>query len=98
MAGHTDPPQRPHQEGRLPHCHRAQRDLRTTRHLGRTLWSKWARDHVRSQVEARMNCLKAFGERIMSRDPDRQAAEIHIRIAIMNIFSTLGRAKIEAVA
>ena len=28
-----------------------------------------------------MNCLKLFGERIMSRDPDRQTAEIQIRIA-----------------
>jgi hypothetical protein len=44
-----------------------------------------------------MNCLKLFGERIMSRDPDRQTAEIQIRIAIMNRFSALGRAEIEAV-
>ncbi|BAQ70394.1 transposase [Rhodovulum sulfidophilum] len=72
--------------------------LRATRHLGRALWKKWARYHVRSRVEARMNCLKRFGERIMSRDPERQTAEIHIRIAIMNTFSALGRAEIEAVA
>ncbi len=26
-----------------------------------------------------MNCLKLFGERIMSRAPDRQTAEIQIR-------------------
>ncbi|OLS51889.1 transposase [Rhodovulum sulfidophilum] len=45
-----------------------------------------------------MNCLKLFGERIMSRDPDRQTAEIQIRIAIMNRFSALGRAEIEAIA
>lgn len=44
-----------------------------------------------------MNCLKLFGERIMSRGPDRQTAEIQIRIAIMNRFSTLGGAEIEAV-
>ena len=44
-----------------------------------------------------MNCLKLFGERIMSRDPDRQTAEIQIRIAIMNRFAALGRAEIEAV-
>ncbi len=37
-----------------------------------------------------MNGLKAFGERIMSRDPDRQRAEIRIRIAIMNRFNKLG--------
>lgn len=72
--------------------------LRATRHLGRALWRKWARYHVRSRVEARMNCLKLFGERIMSRDPDRQTAEIQNRIAIMNRFSALGRAETEAVA
>ncbi len=44
-----------------------------------------------------MNCLKRSGERIMSRDPDRQTAEIQIRIAIMNRFSTLGRAEIDAI-
>lgn len=44
-----------------------------------------------------MNCLKLFGERIMSRDPDRQIAEIQIRIAIMNRFSALGGAEIETV-
>ena len=71
--------------------------LHATRHLGRALWKTWARYHVRSRVEARMNCLKRFGERIMSRDPDRQTAEIHIRIAIINTFSALGRAEIEAV-
>ncbi|SNT13669.1 hypothetical protein SAMN04488078_106130 [Antarctobacter heliothermus] len=45
-----------------------------------------------------MNCLKLFGERIMSRDPDRQTAEIQICFAIMNRTSALGRAEIEAVA
>ena len=33
----------------------------------------------------------------MSRDPDRQTAEIHIRMAIMNRFSALGRAGIEPI-
>uniref|UniRef100_UPI0026186F3E transposase n=1 Tax=uncultured Jannaschia sp. TaxID=293347 RepID=UPI0026186F3E len=71
--------------------------LRATRHLGRTLWRKWTGYHVRSRVEALMNCLKLFNERIMSRDPDRQTAEIQIRIAIMNRFSALGRAEIKAI-
>ena len=71
--------------------------LRTTRFLGRALWKKWAGYHARSRVEAKMNCLKLFGERIMSRDPDRQTAEIQIRIAIMNRSAALGRAVIEAV-
>lgn len=45
-----------------------------------------------------MRRLKAFRERIASRDPDRQTAEIHIRIALMNRFSALGRAEIVRVA
>jgi len=71
--------------------------LCATRRLGRALWKRWADYHVRSRVEAQMNRLKLFGERIMSRDPDRQTAEIQIRIAIMNRFSVPGRAEIEAI-
>jgi len=41
-----------------------------------------------------MRCLKAFGERIMARDRDRQTAQIRIRIALMNRFSALGMAEI----
>jgi hypothetical protein len=43
--------------------------LRTTRRLGRAVWRKWSEYHIRSRVEARMNCLKLFGERNMSRTP-----------------------------
>ena len=42
--------------------------------------------------------LKAFGERIAARDPDRQTAEIQSRIALMNRFSALGTADIVRVA
>ena len=45
-----------------------------------------------------MRCLKSFGERIASRAPDRQTAEIHIRIALMNRFNALGTAEIERIA
>ncbi len=45
-----------------------------------------------------MRCLKAFGECIAARDPDRQTAEIHIRIALMNRFNALGTAEIVRVA
>jgi hypothetical protein len=72
--------------------------LRATQRLGKTIWKRWSGYHVRSRVEARMQCLKAFGERIASRDPDRQTAEIHIRIALMNRFNALGTAEIERVA
>jgi hypothetical protein len=45
-----------------------------------------------------MRCLKAFDERIIARDPNRQTAEIHIRIALMNRFNALGTAEIIHVA
>ena len=71
--------------------------LEATRRLGRSIWKKWVGYHARSRVEAQMNRLELLGDRIMSRDPDRQTAEIQIRIAIMNRCSALGRADIEAV-
>ena len=45
-----------------------------------------------------MRRLTSFGDRIASRDPNRQTAEIHTRIALMNHFSALGRAEITRVA
>ena len=72
--------------------------LRATRRYGRAFSKRWTGYHVRSRIEAKMRCLKAFGERIASRDPDRQTAEIHIRIALMNRFNVLGQAEIERVA
>ena len=78
---------------------RARNDiLRATRHLGRAIWKRWSGYHVRSRIEAKMRGLKSFGERIASRDPDRQTAEIQIRIALMNRFNALGQAEIERVA
>jgi hypothetical protein len=38
--------------------------LRATRHYGRAFWKRWTGYHARSRAEARMRCLKAFGERI----------------------------------
>ncbi len=85
--------------------------LRATRHDGRAFWKRWTGYHARSRIEADplmvckqttagqwMRCLKAFGERIMARGPDRQTAEIHIRIALMNRFNDLGTAEIARVA
>jgi hypothetical protein len=71
--------------------------LHETRRIGRANWKRSVGYHVRSRVEARMNCLKAFGERIASRDADRQTAEVQIRIAIMNRYNALGTAEITAV-
>ena len=54
--------------------------LRATRHYGRAFWKRWTGYHARSRIEAKMRCLRAFGERIAARDPDRQTAEIQIRV------------------
>ena len=40
--------------------------LRSTRHLGRTIWKKWSGYHRRSLVETKMNCFKRLGERYLS--------------------------------
>lgn len=68
-----------------------------SRSLGRTIWKRGTGYHVRSRDEAKMMCFKSFGEHIASRDPDRQTAEIHIRIALMNRFKARGNADIERV-
>ena len=64
--------------------------LRAARRSGRSIWRKWSRCHQRSRVKAKMRCLKLLGERLMARTFDRQTAEIHIRIALLNRFTQLG--------
>lgn len=71
--------------------------LRATRRFGRAIWKHWSGYHSRSRIEAKMRGLNSFGERIASRDPDRQTAEIHIRIVLMNRFNALGQAEIKRV-
>ena len=72
--------------------------LRATKHYGRAFWNHWTGYHARIRIKAKMRCLKAFGERIAARDPDRETAEIHIRVALTNRFSALGTAEIVRVA
>lgn len=64
--------------------------LRSCRRLGRAIWKRWTGYHRRSPVEAKMPCFKLLGERVMSRDCDRQVAELQIRAAILNRFTALG--------
>ena len=64
--------------------------LRVTRRLGRTIWRRWSGYHRRSLVETKMHCFKLLGERVRSRDFDRQVAELQIRAAILNRFTALG--------
>jgi IS5 family transposase len=64
--------------------------LRVTRHLGRAIWRRWSGYHRPSLVETKMHCFKLLGERVRSRDFDRQVAELQIRAAILNRFMALG--------
>jgi hypothetical protein len=61
-----------------------------TRLLGRSIWKSWSGYHRRSLVETKMRCIKLLGERIMSRDFNRQVAELQIRAALLNRFTQLG--------
>ncbi|SIO59972.1 Transposase DDE domain-containing protein [Rhodovulum sp. ES.010] len=64
--------------------------LRASKHLGRALWRNWSGYHRRSRVETKVNCVKLLGQRLMSRDFDRQVAEVQIRVAVLNRFTALG--------
>jgi hypothetical protein len=64
--------------------------LRASHRLGRAIWRRWSGYHRRSRVETKMRCFKALGERIVSRDFERQVAELHIRVAVLNRFTALG--------
>jgi IS5 family transposase len=72
--------------------------LRATRRYGRAFRKCWTGYHVRSRIEAKMRCLKAFRERIAARHPDSQTAEILLRVAVINRFNALGTAEIIRVA
>ena len=64
--------------------------VNASRYLGRAIWRKWSGYHRRSRVESKMNCIKLLGQSLMSRDFDRQVAEIQIRVAVLNRYTSLG--------
>ena len=64
--------------------------LRALKHLGRALWRNWSGYHRRSRVETKMNSVKLLDQRLMSRDFDRQVAEVQIRAVVLNRFTALG--------
>ena len=64
--------------------------VRAIKRLGRTIWRHWSGYHRRSRIEAKMNCVKLLGQKLMSRDFDRQTAELQVRIAILNRYTALG--------
>ena len=71
--------------------------LRASKRLGRKIWRKWSGYHRRSRAETKMHCMKLLGQRLMAREPDRQVAELQIRVAVMNGFTVLGIPVTEAV-
>lgn len=60
------------------------------RYLSRTVWRRWSGYHRRSRVETKMHCMKLLGQSLMTRDFERQVAEIQVRIAILNRHTALG--------
>lgn len=57
---------------------------------GRDRWKTDSGYHRRSLAENAINRLKGLGERLFSRVFERQVAEVHARIAIINRFTYLG--------
>ena len=72
--------------------------LRACQRFGRRIWKRWSGYHRRSLVETKMNCFKRLGERVMARTFEHQVTELHVRVALLNRFSQLGRPVTVAVA
>lgn len=91
---HPDPKEWPSLERGLSRRSGHERDLEGEQALRPSLSRKRLTGyHTRSRTEAQMRRLKSFSERIIARDPDRQAVESHTRVALMNRFSVPGRAE-----
>jgi len=63
--------------------------LRASKYLGRALRRRWIGDHRRSLAETKMHYVKPLGQRLMTRDFDRQAADFQVRIAALNGYTAL---------
>ena len=72
--------------------------IRACKRLGRSIWKKWSGYHRRSLVEAKMHCFKRLGERVTARTFERQVVELHVRVALLNRFSQIGRPQTVPVA
>ena len=74
-----------------PYAHARNQVVILIQQVGLVVWKKWSGYHRRSLVETKMLCIKRLGERLMSRDLDRQINEVYSRVAVLNIFTALGR-------
>ena len=66
--------------------------------LGRSIWKKWSGYHRRSLVQTKMHCFKQLGQRVTARTFERQVVELHVRVALLNRFSQIGRPRTVPVA
>jgi len=66
--------------------------------LGQKIWRVWSGYHRRSLVETKMHCFKRLGERVVARTFERQVVELHVRVAILNRFTQIGRPHTVALA
>jgi ABC-type glutathione transport system ATPase component len=53
--------------------------------------------HRRSRAESKLHCIKRPGQCLSARDFDRQFAEFHVRVAVLNGFTARGIPVTEAV-
>jgi hypothetical protein len=60
--------------------------LRASRRFGRTIWRRRSGYHRRSRAETKMHCVKHPGQRLASRDFDRQVTDFQVRVAVPNGF------------
>jgi hypothetical protein len=65
--------------------------LRTYQRLGWSIWTKWSGYRRRSMVETKMHCFKRLGDRVMARTFEHRVTELHVRVALLNRFTQLGR-------
>lgn len=65
--------------------------VRACQRLGTSVWKTWSGYHRRSLVETKMHCFKRLGERVTARTFERQVVELHVRVALLNRFSQIGR-------
>jgi Transposase DDE domain len=72
--------------------------VRACNRFGWGLWKKWSGYHKRSLVETKMYCFKRLSERVMARTFERQVTELHVRVAMLNRFTQLGRPNTAPVA
>lgn len=65
--------------------------VRAYKRLGSSICKKWSGYHRRGLVETKMHCFKRLGERVTARTFDRQVVPLHVRVALLNRFSQIGR-------